>query len=741
MAALLTVAACYDDSDVLKRLDALEQVGYQNQLDALKSSVTALEAVDTEIKGTILDLQRTLENHDNEIDSWESATSDLQGQINILKDYDRTLESSIANLQALVEQSANDTKEWAGKTFATLEQYNGIVSDLNKLNDMLLDEVTTINSTITAKYNDLSNKIATSQAAIEDWVEATLEAYCTDKELDEELSALKTDLESLQTELDALEDRVSKLEQLTNGLSKEFTITFSKAKIATGPGMTFAVEYEIKGATSNTTVKAFAQNGWRTKVRASNESYGIILIIAPDPIVEDEIIVLVHDGEYRSIMTSINLVAGTFSPVISAQEMPAEGGEIKIDITTDIAYYDVSFSDDWLYSIETKTKAIITDKLLIGCRENLSSTPRTGTIELVDICGTIFHRFAIIQKGKDFLDVSAEETANCYIVSEDGVYKFKTTKGNSSESVGDVVSAEVLWESFGNDVKPNVGDLIPEVQYYDNYISFKAASDFKEGNAVIAAKDAEGTILWSWHIWLTDKPADQVYNNNAGTMMDRNLGATSATPGDVGALGLLYQWGRKDPFLGSSSISGGPKAASTIIWPSVVSSNSSNGTIDYATKYPTTFITCDNANNYWYYTGDETNGHTRWQSSKTIYDPCPPGYHVPDGGDNGILSTAFGTSSADFMRENYDDTNYGFNFGSSVSANKLTSTESTCWYPAAGSLYYNNGSLDTVGIWGFYWACSPRSSWHFCYPGDNGGPLGIDLGCAGGFSVRCQKIL
>ena len=29
-----------------------------------------------------------------------------------------------------------------------------------------------------------------------------------------------------------------------------------------------------------------------------------------------------------------------------------------------------------------------------------------------------------------------------------------------------------------------------------------------------------------------------------------NLSATSATPGDVGALRLLHQWGRKDPFMG-----------------------------------------------------------------------------------------------------------------------------------------------------------------------------------------------
>ena len=75
-----------------------------------------------------------------------------------------------------------------------------------------------------------------------------------------------------------------------------------------------------------------------------------------------------------------------------------------------------------------------------------------------------------------------------------------------------------------------------------------------EGNALIALCNADGDILWSWHIWFTDDPRGQEYYNNAGTMMDRNLGATSATPGDVGALGLLYQWGRKDPFLGSSSI-------------------------------------------------------------------------------------------------------------------------------------------------------------------------------------------
>ena len=51
--------------------------------------------------------------------------------------------------------------------------------------------------------------------------------------------------------------------------------------------------------------------------------------------------------------------------------------------------------------------------------------------------------------------------------------------------------------------------------------------------------------------------------------MDRNMGAISASPGNIGALGLLYQWGRKDPFLGSSSTGGYVVTNSTISWPDV----------------------------------------------------------------------------------------------------------------------------------------------------------------------------
>ena len=315
-------------------------------------------------------------------------------------------------------------------------------------------------------------------------------------------------------------------------------------------------------------------------------------------------------------------------------------------------------------------------------------------------------------------DLSENGTANSYIVSSAGSYKFSTVKGNSSESVGAVASAEVLWESFGTDVTPNVGDLVNNVKYADGAISFDTPSAFKEGNAVIAAKDASGNILWSWHIWLTDEPQGQEYYNNAGIMMDRNLGATSATPGDIGALGLLYQWGRKDPFLGSSSISSNIEAKSTGTWPSAVSSNSTKGTIEYATAYPTTSIKYNSSNYDWYYTGSYATDNTRWTTStttKSIYDPCPSGWRVPDGGDNGIWSKALGSSSYFTQSSLYDSTNEGMNFSGKFGSDQ------TIWYPASGYRYGSDGGLYGVGYYGYYLSASPSSvsaySLYFSYDG------------------------
>lgn len=349
-------------------------------------------------------------------------------------------------------------------------------------------------------------------------------------------------------------------------------------------------------------------------------------------------------------------------------------------------------------------------------------------------------------------NLSLNGTANCYIIPVAGEYYFDATvKGSSSESIeGNGDYAEVLWESFGTDVTPNVGDIVNNCRYENGKIYFTSTGE--NGNAVIAFYNRDEEIIWSWHIWCCmGYDADfyaQEYNNNAGTMMDRNLGATSATPGDVHALGLLYQWGRKDPFLSSNSISISSKtrAASTITWPSAIKSDSSTGTLDYATAHPTTFIRYNSSNDDWYYTGSSSTDNTRWQTSdmtKGLYDPCPAGYRVPDGGSNGVWAKAFGTSSYWKTPSNWDATNNGMNFGKPDK--KLGS--GTIWYPAAGFLDHSDGSLWNVGYSGEYWSCSlysyhPYALRYYAYKMylfDEGVNPSNNEYRAEGLSVRCVK--
>jgi len=349
------------------------------------------------------------------------------------------------------------------------------------------------------------------------------------------------------------------------------------------------------------------------------------------------------------------------------------------------------------------------------------------------------------------IDLSAYGTANCYNVPFSGSFKFKATvKGNSTESVGTPASAEVLWESFGTSVAPSKGDIVKNVSLESGYVKFSTPASLANGNAVIAVKDASGSILWSWHIWVCKdfypSASAQVYKNNAGMMMDRNLGATSATPGDVHALGLLYQWGRKDPFLGSSSISSAVNAASTLSWPSAEQASahlSGNNTLSYSISHPTTFIINATAPYDWYCINASNKNDNLWKKTKSMYDPCPAGWQVPDGGDNGVWATALGSSSV-ITGGPWDSTNYGMDFGSGngKSSNMQLGSASTIWYAAAGCRSGVNGSLYYVGIGGLQWTCTTFDYYayeYYCTSEGKVGPSGNDGYRASSRSVRCIK--
>jgi uncharacterized protein (TIGR02145 family) len=242
----------------------------------------------------------------------------------------------------------------------------------------------------------------------------------------------------------------------------------------------------------------------------------------------------------------------------------------------------------------------------------------------------------------------------------------------------------VLWESACSSEALECGDLVSGTSFRDGYVFFRTAESFRKGNAIIAAMDSDGTILWSWHIWLTDAPAAQLFVNG-DLVMDRNLGALSTCQSSHESYGLLYQWGRKDPFPGTCVKDDNVVMAATVKWPDPVKSDERTGTIAYAVAHPHTFISYNPKNYDWQYVQD----NTRWASVKTIYDPCPQGWKVPSDCFAGFRK---------YFEQPF--TGVGTDFKGKFSASQ------SVWFPATGYRYYYDATLYSSGLYGSYWFSS-----------------------------------
>ena len=314
---------------------------------------------------------------------------------------------------------------------------------------------------------------------------------------------------------------------------------------------------------------------------------------------------------------------------------PGEDASVEVNVVSNVDF-DVAPVDEWIKLVSVKAQAYT---ITLSLDDNTTGAFRTGTVNLVkkgteDIIQTIvIGQDAAAPAEAGPANLSKKQSANSYIVTAAGEYKFAAVKGNSEESVGTVASVEVLWETYNNDQEVTAGSVIASVNYADGFISFATPDILKPGNAVIAAKDNSGTILWSWHIWV---PETEITTNTYGIyslpMMDRNLGAlvaASATAeAPVESYGFLYQWGRKDPFPGPAAVSGGAFAKTSGPAPSQLSGDGATEdckiTLEQSIQNP---LLMGRMNNKGWIT--PANNELWLDESKTIYDPCPPGYRVP----------------------------------------------------------------------------------------------------------------
>ena len=160
--------------------------------------------------------------------------------------------------------------------------------------------------------------------------------------------------------------------------------------------------------------------------------------------------------------------------------------------------------------------------------------------------------------------VTAQNTANCYIVNAPGYYKLPLVYGNAikngvknesayktSINASNVlktlvdhndrgITSPYICETYSKAYIPDgavvvwqsVDGLISSPQVEDGYLYFVISKEkITPGNAVVAVRQGS-TILWSWHIWVTalDLMATKQITNAQGyryDLMPYNLGWTS----------------------------------------------------------------------------------------------------------------------------------------------------------------------------------------------------------------------
>lgn len=138
-------------------------------------------------------------------------------------------------------------------------------------------------------------------------------------------------------------------------------------------------------------------------------------------------------------------------------------------------------------------------------------------------------------------------------------YEYLKTNGSATPIPQGIQTASLYWEDVPGLIE-NV-TIVPGENSSSSKIKVEVNKAKGEGNAVVAFK-VDGTIYWSWHIWVTDNPENGIaYSQGTETdidgnpitvqYMDRNLGAVSGSFLENDwqkSGGLMYEWGRKDPF-------------------------------------------------------------------------------------------------------------------------------------------------------------------------------------------------
>lgn len=438
-------------------------------------------------------------------------------------------------------------------------------------------------------------------------------------------------------------------------------------------------------------------------------------------------------------------------------QFSADGGSSSIEVRTSYADWGyVNNAAGWLTVTQSDDVMTLTATANKADEERSAEITVYSSVQGRELSRTI----SVIQAPADIAyaaeNLSAEGTSNCYLISHRGEYYFDASvKGNGVATEGldapsrlDPASAALVWQSSKG--------MISSVTLEGNTVHFTATRT--KGNALIAAKNAAGEIIWSWHIWFPAKKPESLAMDGGFTIMDMNLGAMDNRAGEASSHGLLYQWGRKDPFPASPvAKEGSINTKNAPVYDidgnevKILASemySSANNTLSYSISHPATCLSngatgskdwlkdaeCSPA--YWGNPrGSVRDGEGEYKNNggKSYYDPCPQGWRVPPravfkkftgsgqyafaGVENGeVLYDENGNMSVYYMFGKDSFNVYDYNGDGKFTIDDFTagwhfnlSAGVHSYFPAAtrydGQYAMLMGSM--VGQWGSYWTNAP----------------------------------
>lgn len=314
------------------------------------------------------------------------------------------------------------------------------------------------------------------------------------------------------------------------------------------------------------------------------------------------------------------------------------------------------------------------------------------------------------QYSADFVNYLGNQIVSPYIETDTGV--------NAS-------TAELVWQTSKGMIT-NVSIL----QGADcNYLLFTVNYiPSVNGDAVLAIKDENGNIMWSWMIWTVSNGVEAAtVVNNTGVeyiMMTAGLGAIF----DLNKTNYVvphFQWGRKDPMCPPASYNSNSNMVLYDINGSVYNGfdifgtaddSSNEKTVKNSIRYPNLFFTeYDSTKNNWnnldcfvnFWNANMTESSSTADDQdiaiKTIYDPCPRGFMIP----SGRFATGFTrTGNNTFAAKDFNvigSWNNGWTF------KKNSNDIDGLYLPAAGYRSSSSGSLDGVGSYGCWWSYASHS--------------------------------